>query len=435
LQNRIRANHRREHHDEPRPGGAREGRKTFDSLSDKGFRWFFIASLAVFGATNSLILVRGYLVFEMTGSYAALGSLGLAGVVPGVLATLYGGVIADRWPKFRVVQIGQSLMGAFAFGVGTLLYFDRLEFWHLLVSTFAQGGIFGMLAPSWQSIIPEIVGPRRLMNAAALNMGGMNVVRLVMPAACGFALGVTEIEYVYWAIGAMFVAATLALSRTARLTVRTRPARPATDEPGTSAPQRPVASLIEGWRYVARHPAVWMLLVSNVVFTFLSMPFMHLLPGFVKEVLGGGPEVLGAMMSIVSVGALACTLRIASMRAQNRGRTVLIGNAALGAVIIAFALTKSVWLSFPLLLLIGAGQSLRNSLSNVLSQTYVDDAFRGRVMSLVAMQMNAAQLGTFAIGMASEALGARVAFAGMGAGLLIMSAWFTLWFAPMRRLH
>ena len=95
---------------DPDPTEAHEGRKTFDSLSDDAFRWFFIDSLAVFGATNSLILVRGYLVFEMTGSYAALGGLGLAGVVPGVLAALYGGVIADRWPKFRVVQVGQSLM-------------------------------------------------------------------------------------------------------------------------------------------------------------------------------------------------------------------------------------------------------------------------------------------------------------------------------------
>lgn len=422
----------------PGSSALHERRRTFDSLSDVGFRWFFITSLAVFGATNSLILVRGYLVFEITGSYAALGSLGLVAVVPGVLANLYGGVIADRWPKFRVVQIGQSLMAAFAFGVGALLYFDRLEFWHLLVSTFAQGGIFGLLAPSWQSIIPEIVGPERLMNAAALNMGGMNVVRLVMPAACGFALGVTETEYVYFAISAMFVAAVLALARASRVTERMRREGTLAAAPVPTdavVRQGPVASLLEGWRYVARHPAVWMLLVSNVVFTFLSMPFMHLLPGFVAQVLEGGPEVLGVMMSAISLGALACTLRIASMSGRNRGRTVLLGNAALGVSIVAFAFTDSAWLSFPLLLAIGAGQSLRNSLSNVLSQTYVDDAYRGRVMSLVSMQMNAAQLGTFAIGMASEALGARIAFAGMGAGLLVMSAWFTLRFVEMRRLH
>ena len=378
--------------------------RTFDSLSNKGFRWFFIASLGVFGATNSLIFVRGYLVFELTGSYAALGSLGLAGVVPGIFATLYGGVIADRWPKFRIVQIGQSLMACFALVIGLLLYFDRLEFWHLLVSAFAQGGIFGLLAPAWQSIIPEIVVPRLLMNATALNMGGMNVVRLVMPAACGFALGVTDTENVYFAISGMFCIAVVALARAHTTADGVNDI--ATTLPDSESRDRPKApsameSILEGWRYVAVHPVIWMLLVSNVVFTFLSMPFMHMLPGFVKQVLGGGPEVLGTMMSVISLGALSSTLFIASMRARDRGRTVLLGNAVLGVAVVGFAFSETAWLTLPLLLVIGAGQSLRNSLSNVLSQTYVDDAYRGRVMSLVAMQMNAAQLGTFVIGLAS----------------------------------
>jgi len=416
-----------------------ERRSTFDSLSDEGFRWFFIASLAVFGATNSLILVRGYLVFELTGSYAALGSLGLAGLVPGIFATLYGGVIADRGPKFRVVQIGQSLMAGFALGIGILLYLDRLEFWHLLVSAFAQGGIFGMLAPSWQSIIPELVGPRRLMNATALNMGGMNITRLVMPAACGFALGVTGAENVYFAITGTSVISVLALARahsTARRALGDR-SETSTDGEAHERPKTPSAlsSMVEGWRYVVRHPVIWMLLVSNVVFTFFSQPFIQMLPGFVKQVLDGGPEMLGTMLSVISLGALSSTLYIASMRARNRGRTVLLGNAALGVVLVGFAFSEAAWLSFPLLLVIGAGQSLRNSLSNVLSQTYVDDAYRGRVMSLVSMQMSAAQLGTFAIGLASQAVGPRWAFAGMGVALVLMSIWFTLWFSPMRRLQ
>ena len=74
-------------------------------------------------------------------------------------------------------------------------------------------------------------------------------------------------------------------------------------------------------------------------------------------------------------------------------------------------------------------------MANVLSQTYVDEAYRGRVMSLVAMQMNAAQLGTFAVGLASQALGPRWAFAGMGLALVATSLWFTARFSPMRRLQ
>ena len=113
---------------------------------------------------------------------------------------------------------------------------------------------------------------------------------------------------------------------------------------------------------------------------------------------------------------------------------MLLGNAALGAVLIAFAVSETAWLSFPLLLCIGAGQALRNSLSNVLSQTYVDDAFRGRVMSLVAMQMNAAQLGTFLMGLASEAIGPTWAMGAMGATLVATSVCFYRLLPAVRRL-
>ena len=119
-----------------------------------------------------------------------------------------------------------------------------------------------------------------------------------------------------------------------------------------------MAWMLEGWRYVVRHPVIWMLLVSNLVFTFFSQPFIQMLPGFVKDVLGGGPEVLGTMVSVISLGALSTTLFIASMRARNRGRTVLLGNAALGVALVGFAFSETAWLTFPLLLAIGAGQSL-----------------------------------------------------------------------------
>jgi cyanate permease len=89
-----------------------------------------------------------------------------------------------------------------------------------------------------------------------------------------------------------------------------------------------------------------MLLASNLVFTFFSQPFIEMLPGFVKEVLGGGPEMLGTMVSVLSLGALSTTLFIASMRARNRGRTVLLGNAALGVVLIGFAFSPSAWLTW-----------------------------------------------------------------------------------------
>jgi Na+/melibiose symporter-like transporter len=195
-----------------------------------------------------------------------------------------------------------------------------------------------------------------------------------------------------------------------------------------------LASLRDGLDYVARRPSLWMLLVANSLLTLLSMPFLHLLPGFVKEVLGGGPEMLGSMVSASSIGALACTAALASVQLRGRGRLLLLACAGNGAALALFAGADSLWLTIAMLIAIGAGQTSRNVFANVLCQTYSDPAYRGRVMSLSAMQMSAAQLGTFLFGLLAESIGPRLAFGAMGMALVGVSAFFFLAFRPLRRL-
>ena len=404
-------------------------RRTFDSLAVPAYRWFFLAALAIFSATNGMILVRGYVVFELTGSFAALGSVAFAGVVPGIAGTIYGGVAADRWSKRRLIQWGQGTVAALAFGVGSLLYLGRIELWHLVASAAIQGGVFGLLAPAWSAILPELVGKPRIMNATALVMGVASAARLAVPAAFGVLLGLAGPEVSYASIGVLLVAAVLALGRV--------PAHPA-DRPGE--PERARAalsgarSLAQGLRYVARRPQIWGLLAANFGLALLSMPYLHLLPGYVKQVFSGGPELLGTMVSLNSLGALACTLAVASMAARGRGRLMLRASAVMGVTLIGFAATRSAGVALALLPLAGAGLALRNSLAHVLCQTYVDDGYRGRVLALLGMQMTAAQIGTFLVGLASEALGPRPALGGMGAGLALLAAAGYALLPSLRRL-
>jgi MFS family permease len=426
---------------------ARPAGGTLASLRISGYRWFLIGSAGVFGATNALILVRGFLVFEITGSHAALGAVGLASLVPGVFATLYGGYVADRWPKRRVISIGQFFMGCFALWIALLIANDRLALWHLLVAAAAQGGIFGVIAPSWWVIISEIVGPSLLMNAMALNVGLQNTMRLTMPALAGFALAFSGPDVAYFGIAASFFLSVVALSRVRPAFSPTAVPRetPSVGDPLTEAvPQAstdPPAmhrgvldSMRDALGYVAQRPMLWMLLVANTLLAMLSMPLLHLLPGFVKQVLGGGPEMLGGMVSATSIGALACTVVLASVEVRRRGRLLLLGCAANGLAIAAFAGSDALWLSVAMLVAIGVGQSLRHVLASVLCQSYTDPAYRGRVISLNAMQMSAGQLGTFLLGLLAESVGARAAFLAMGAALMAASAVFYLAFAPLRRL-
>src|SRR6185436_13276307 len=135
-----------------------------------------------FGSMQMQLLVRGVLVFQLTGSFAALGTMALANAIPGLLFAPIGGVIADRAPKKTVIQLAQlynvgnaAILAVLAAGFFGL----HLAFWHLFLSAFLQGGINSMMMPSRQSIISDLVGRERLMNAVALNTSGQNLMQLV----------------------------------------------------------------------------------------------------------------------------------------------------------------------------------------------------------------------------------------------------------------
>src|SRR5215211_2424422 len=156
--------------------------RTFSSLDDRNFRLLYFGNILQFGSMQMQQLVRGWLVFHLTGSFAALGLMALANATPGLLFAPVGGVVADRLPKKTVIQfcqtynvINAAVLALLAAGVFGL----HLAFWHLFLSGFLQGGINSIMQPSRQSIINDLVGPERLMNAIGINASGQTLMQLV----------------------------------------------------------------------------------------------------------------------------------------------------------------------------------------------------------------------------------------------------------------
>ena len=195
----------------PAPATGRFHLRTFESLNDREFRWFYLALLGQMGAMNMQMLARGYLAFELTGSFAALGLIGLANAIPMLALSLYGGVIADRFPKKRVLQAGQAVSALIALCVGLLLVADLLTFPYLLAAGAVQGVVMALMMPSRQSILPEVIGMERLMNAVSLQAAGMNLMRLMGPAAGGFLIAWVGAEALYFIMTAMYLIAVVAL--------------------------------------------------------------------------------------------------------------------------------------------------------------------------------------------------------------------------------
>jgi MFS transporter, DHA1 family, staphyloferrin A biosynthesis exporter len=174
----------------------------------------------------------------------------------------------------------------------------------------------------------------------------------------------------------------------------------------------------------------------NVMVVITAMPYMFLLGGFVQDVLNRGADTQGLLLSISGIGSLAGSLVIASFPFKRRGALYLLGSALQGLLLfLAFAFAADVWVMGALFLVMGVGQATRQSLSNVLVQTYVEDAYRGRVMSVYMLQFNLSQLGAFITGLLAAALGPRAALGGTSLALVVLALGALLFVPRLRNLE
>jgi hypothetical protein len=152
----------------PLPEERRRRFRTFDSLIDvPAFRWYMGAMMGNWSALQMQQVARGYLAYQVTGSFAALGLVELANTWPRLFLALYGGVLADRASRRMIIQVGQAVNAVNMGIIAVLLFTGQLEFYHLILASFAQGVLNSFVLPARQAMIPEIVGPDRLMNAFA----------------------------------------------------------------------------------------------------------------------------------------------------------------------------------------------------------------------------------------------------------------------------
>jgi MFS family permease len=406
--------------------------RTFDSLSDRSFRWYFVSMLGWFASMNMQQLARGVIVYDMTGSYAALGMISLANAIPGLILGLPGGLLADRISCKRIVQAGQLGNCVTALSIAGLMLSGLITFEYLLVGAVFQGGINAGIMPARQSMIPEIVDKDRLMNAVALSSAGTNIMRLAGPTVGGLMLVVVGPGWVYVTMATMYLLGALAL-----LPVRVR------DEFAAEKARRPaktggfkegINDLAEGVRYMGRDRVIFVVLMTCFMIVLLAQPLQMMLPGFAKDVLNASPGELGLLMSLMGVGALSGSLIVASMRANRRGLVFISSALIMGFTTLAFALSTNIWISAVIVLAIGVGQSLRMSLSNVLIQTYTDPQYRGRVMSVYMMEFSLVAFGTFVVGIISNAIGVQAALAGTGIGLVLLAIGCVAFVPRMRNL-
>jgi MFS family permease len=364
----------------------------------RNYRLFFAGQgISLIGTWMQRVALN-WLVYRLTGSALLLGVVNFTGQVPTLAFAPFAGVLADRYDRHRLLIATQALAMLQAAAIAALVLTDVVAVWQLVLLSLFLGVVNAFDTPIRQSMVVEMVDNREdLGNAIALNSSMMNGARLIGPSIAGLLIAAVG-EGICFLLNAVSYVAVIAALRAMRLT--STPAR------------RRHPRLWQAWRegvvYALESIPIRSVLLLLAVVSFMGMPYATLLPIFAQDVLRGGAQTLGFLMSAAGIGALMGALYLAMRRTVLGLETVLVAAAALfGIGLVAFSLSRLAWLSLGLMVLVGFGMMVHTASSNTLVQTLVDDDKRGRVMSLYTMALRGmVPLGSLCAGSLASQLGA-----------------------------
>jgi MFS transporter, DHA1 family, staphyloferrin A biosynthesis exporter len=391
------------------------GFRTISSLQTPAYRLYFFGMLGQFAAMNMQMIANSLLIYRLTGSSALLGTMSLANAIPMLILSLFGGAIADRVQKKRLLII--SLVGsaiisfgtALALSSGVLSKANEGSWWILVLTSVLQGTILGITMPARQALIPELVSREQQMNAVAVNMLGMNVLSLVAPALAGFLIDAFDFKAVYFTMGALNIYAIVFISfirHTSRINT------------GSS---NLLDDVKKGFHYIRQDRTILLVLGFTLFVVVLSMPYQQLLPIYVDDILKVGATGLGVIMSVSGAGALVGSLIMTLLPNKKRGLVLLAGGLVSGIALVAFAFS-SVWtLSLVFMIFVGLGQTIRGTISSALLQSYTEARYMGRVMSIFMMQWGIVSLCTFLAGMMAEVIRVQWVVGGFAMALILIT--------------
>ena len=304
------------------------------ALRNPNFRLFWSGNFLSNIGTWMQNVAQGWLVLVLTNSAFWLGVVGFAGSIPFLFFTLFGGVIADRVDKRRLLIVTQSVMMVLAFVLAGLAWFKVITVWEVAVIAFMNGMAMSMNAPSYQALVPRLVEREDLTNAIALNSAQFNMSRIVGPTLGGYAMAILGVAGNFFLNGVSFLAVLWALTR-----IRYPDQKPARHESMW-------ASLRGGFAYVRSDPQMLILVWMTVVVSFLGIPFITFIPYFAKIQLHTGASGLGWLLACSGSGAVLGAVTVAAKGVlRHRGLVITIGGVVFFLVIIGFCYSHTFVLS------------------------------------------------------------------------------------------
>jgi MFS family permease len=389
--------------------------RTFQSFKNPVYTLFYCGTASQWASGSMQGVIRILLIYRLTGSGSILGLMALVQALPMFFLSLFGGVIADRFSKKWIITIGQVIQSLSVFVVAFTLHTGYLSaentgsWWVLIVTAAVQGTIAGLIQPSGQAIIRDIVDEEGLMNAISLANMGQNTFQLIGPAIAGFFIEAFGFTWTYFIIASIQLLGSfffLIMPVISKVNVNL---------------SNPLKDIPEGLRYVLKERVLLWILMVAAAGSFLAMPIAQLMPIFTEDILNVGADGLGILLSIAGLGSIVGSLIFASIRSKKRGAIFLLSGVLVSIILIAFSFSENWYISLGLIVVFGLARTGKTTLEPVLLQTYTTSEYRGRVMSLLIMQMSFFNFGTFLAGVFSDLVGIQWTITGMAAVFLLIS--------------
>jgi MFS family permease len=369
---------------------------TLRALRHRNFQLFFAGQLISLIGTWMQNIAQAWLVYRLTGSSLQLGAVAFAGQIPVFLVAPFGGTIADRHNRHRVVIATQTASMLLAFILALLTLTHTVQVSHVFVLAILLGVVNAFDVPARQAFLVDMVGKEDLMNAIALNSSMFNGARIVGPAVAGILVASIGEGWCFFVNAVSYIAVIIGLLM---MTVSTPPRLATTSH---------LQHIAEGFRFARRARPIRALLLLLGLVSLVGMPYTVLMPIFADRILHGGARGLGILMGATGIGALLGALTLASRTGvTGLGRWVAFSCAGFGVFLVLFSFSRYFWVSTALLVPAGFCMMLEMSSSNTLIQAMVPDEFRGRMMALYSMMfLGMAPFGALVGGALADRLGA-----------------------------
>ena len=391
--------------------------RTFSAMRYRDFRLLWIGAFTSTVGTWMQTVAQGWVVLSMTNSAFLLGVDGFLSTGPMLLFSLFGGVIADRVERRKIMLASQYLQMTFAFVLGFLLWTHTVKVWHIFLMSFLTGSAQSFSGPAYQSLLPLLVKREDVSNAIAMNSMQFNLARVIGPVLAAMTMAAWGPASCFGLNGLSFVAVIIAF-----YLIRTPPIDSSEKKTGILDEMR------AGFSFVVSRKTLLLLTFLAFAGTFLGMPIVTFLPVVAKSIFHLGATGYSSMVAVYGVGSVAGALFVAaSAHLAKKGRIALLMQLSFACLMVGFAVSRSLPLSLVISFAAGACIVGMISLYSSLVQLATPDAMRGRVMSIFMLAFRGGMpIGNLMAGYVAQRWSISIALAVNGTILAIVALVYVL---------